>query len=89
VIIPDIAVGDDVGARISGTAPPLANGTRFAVIDLPPSNAPRMHRSESATPARERPTRVEARRHYFSVPARAVSSTRQHQDAQTDCAFAI
>ena len=45
----DIAVGEDVadlGARILGTAPP-ANGTRFAVIDFPPGNAPRMHRTET------------------------------------------
>ena len=45
----DIAVGEeieDLGARIIGTAPP-ANGTRFAVIDFPPSNVPRMHRTET------------------------------------------
>jgi quercetin dioxygenase-like cupin family protein len=45
----DIAVGEDVedlGARILGTAPP-ANGTRFAVIDFPPGNEPRMHRTET------------------------------------------
>jgi naringenin degradation protein FdeH len=45
----DIAVGEDVedlGARIIGTAPP-ANGTRFAVIDFPPGNEPRMHRTET------------------------------------------
>ena len=45
----DIAVGEDIedsGARIIGTAPP-ANGTRFAVIDFPPGNAPRMHRTET------------------------------------------
>ena len=45
----DIAVGDnveDLGARIMGTAPP-ANGTRFAVIDFPPGNEPRMHRTET------------------------------------------
>ena len=45
----DIAVGErieDLGARIMGTAPP-ANGTRFAVIDFPPGNAPRMHRTET------------------------------------------
>jgi len=29
-----------------GTAPP-ANGTRFAVIDFPPGNTPRMHRTET------------------------------------------
>src|SRR5260221_4708395 len=45
----DIAVGEeieDLGARIIGTAPP-GNGTRFAVIDFPPGNAPRMHRTET------------------------------------------
>jgi len=45
----DIAVGEqieDLGARIMGTAPP-ENGTRFAVIDFPPGNAPRMHRTET------------------------------------------
>jgi quercetin dioxygenase-like cupin family protein len=45
----DIAAGEDVedmGARILGTAPP-ANGTRFAVIDFPPGNAPAMHRTET------------------------------------------
>ena len=45
----DIAVGaeiEDLGARIIGTAPP-ANGTRFAVIDFPPDNQPRMHRTET------------------------------------------
>ena len=45
----DIAVGEgaeDLGARILGTAPP-ANGTRFAVIDFPPGNEPRMHRTET------------------------------------------
>jgi mannose-6-phosphate isomerase-like protein (cupin superfamily) len=45
----DIAIGEnveDLGARIIGTAPP-ANGTRFAVIDFPPGNAPRMHRTET------------------------------------------
>ena len=45
----DIAVGEqveDLGARIIGTAPP-ANGTRFAVIDFPPGNEPRMHRTET------------------------------------------
>jgi quercetin dioxygenase-like cupin family protein len=45
----DICMGEDVedlGARILGTAPP-ANGTRFAVIDFPPGNAPRMHRTET------------------------------------------
>jgi len=45
----DIAIGEDVedlGARIIGTAPP-ANGTRFAVIDFPPGNEPRMHRTDT------------------------------------------
>ena len=45
----DISSGEDVedlGARIIGTAPP-ANGTRFAVIDFPPGNVPRMHRTET------------------------------------------
>src|SRR6266480_2648692 len=45
----DIAVGEeieDLGARIIGTAAP-ANGTRFAVIDFPPGNVPRMHRTET------------------------------------------
>ena len=44
-----IAVGEeieDLGARIIGTAPP-ANGTRFAVIDFPPGNQARMHRTET------------------------------------------
>ena len=45
----DVTVGEnveDLGARIIGTAPP-ANGTRFAVIDFPPGNEPRMHRTET------------------------------------------
>ncbi|MFL5088170.1 MAG: cupin domain-containing protein [Xanthobacteraceae bacterium] len=45
----DSSVGEqveDLGARILGTAPP-ANGTRFAVIDFPPGNQPRMHRTET------------------------------------------
>ena len=45
----DISIGEDVedlGARIIGTAPP-ANGSRFAVIDFPPGNQPRMHRTET------------------------------------------
>jgi quercetin dioxygenase-like cupin family protein len=45
----DIAIGEaiaDGGARILGTAPP-ANGTRFAVIDFPPGNSGRMHRTET------------------------------------------
>src|ERR1700732_594526 len=45
----DIAIGEpieDLGARILGTAPP-AHGTRFAVIDFPPRNSGRMHRTET------------------------------------------
>jgi quercetin dioxygenase-like cupin family protein len=45
----DIGVGEaieDCGARILGTAPP-ANGSRFAVIDFPPGNPGRMHRTET------------------------------------------
>ena len=42
----DISIGEDLGTRIIGTAPP-ANGTRFAVIDFPPGNAARMHRTET------------------------------------------
>ena len=45
----DISVGEtieDLGARLLGTAPP-ANGTRFAVIDFPPGNSGRMHRTET------------------------------------------
>jgi len=45
----DISIGEaieDFGARILGTAPP-ANGTRFAVIDFPPCNRGRMHRTET------------------------------------------
>lgn len=45
----DISVGEtieDLGARILGTAPP-ANGSRFAVIDFPPGNRGRMHRTET------------------------------------------
>ena len=37
---------EDMGARIMGT-PPAPNGTRFAVIDFPPSNKPHMHRTET------------------------------------------
>jgi hypothetical protein len=37
--IPAGAGIEDMGARILGTAPP-PNGTRFAVIDFPPGNAP-------------------------------------------------
>jgi naringenin degradation protein FdeH len=45
----DISIGEkieDLGARVLGTAPP-ANGTRFAVIDFPPGNSGRMHRTET------------------------------------------
>jgi quercetin dioxygenase-like cupin family protein len=45
----DISVGeavDDLGGRRLGTAPP-PNGTRFAVIDFPPGNTGRMHRTET------------------------------------------
>jgi quercetin dioxygenase-like cupin family protein len=45
----DIALGEaieDRGARVLGTAPP-AHGTRFAVIDFPPGNSARMHRTET------------------------------------------
>jgi quercetin dioxygenase-like cupin family protein len=45
----DIALGEpieDHGARVLGTAPP-AHGTRFAVIDFPPGNSARMHRTET------------------------------------------
>ena len=45
----DISIGDaiaDHGARMLGTAPP-ANGTRFTVIDFPPGNSGRMHRTET------------------------------------------
>jgi len=45
----DIRIGgtiEDCGAGILGTAPP-ANGTRFAVIDFPPGNPGRMHRTET------------------------------------------
>jgi len=37
---------EDMGARIIGTAPP-ANGSRFAVLDFPPGNTGRMHRTET------------------------------------------
>jgi len=37
---------EDMGARILGTAPP-AKGSRFAIIDFPPGNAPHMHRTET------------------------------------------
>jgi quercetin dioxygenase-like cupin family protein len=45
----DISVGEsveDLGARVLGTAPP-ANGSRFTVIDFPPGNTGRMHRTET------------------------------------------
>ena len=45
----DISIGEgveDFGARVIGTAPP-ANGSRFAVIDFPPGNEPRLHRTET------------------------------------------
>jgi quercetin dioxygenase-like cupin family protein len=45
----DIAVGEDIedlGARIIGTPPP-ENGSRFAVIEFPPGNPGRMHRTET------------------------------------------
>ena len=45
----DIAVGEageDLGARMLGTAPP-ANGTRFTVNDFPPGNTGVMHRTET------------------------------------------
>jgi quercetin dioxygenase-like cupin family protein len=37
---------EDMGARVIGTAPPK-HGSRFAVIDFPPGNAPHMHRTET------------------------------------------
>jgi quercetin dioxygenase-like cupin family protein len=45
----DIALGEDIedmGARALGTPPP-PNGTRFTVNDIPPGNAPVMHRTET------------------------------------------
>jgi len=45
----DISIGDkfeDMGQRTLGIAPP-ANGTRLAVIDFAPGNAPFMHRTET------------------------------------------
>jgi quercetin dioxygenase-like cupin family protein len=45
----DCAIGEDIedlGARIIGTPPP-ENGTRFAVIEFPPGNPGRMHRTET------------------------------------------
>src|SRR5262249_12836796 len=44
-----ISVGEnfeDMGTRTLGIAPP-ANGTRLAVIDFAPGNAPFMHRTET------------------------------------------
>lgn len=37
---------EDMGARIIGTQPP-ASGSRFAVIEFPPGEPTRMHRTES------------------------------------------
>lgn len=37
---------EDMGARLVGTQPP-ANGSRFAVIEFPPGEPTRMHRTES------------------------------------------
>jgi quercetin dioxygenase-like cupin family protein len=45
----DISVGEDfedMGARILGTPPP-ANGTRFAINEIPPGRPGRMHRTET------------------------------------------
>jgi naringenin degradation protein FdeH len=45
----DISVGEkieDLGARIIGTAPP-ERGSRFCVIEFPPGNPGRMHRTET------------------------------------------
>lgn len=44
--IPAGTAVEDMGARILGTAPP-PKGTRFAVIDFPPGNTSRMHRTET------------------------------------------
>jgi quercetin dioxygenase-like cupin family protein len=44
--IPVGEAAEDMGARILGTAPP-AKGSRFAIIDFPPGNAPHMHRTET------------------------------------------
>ena len=38
--------GEDMGARIMGTAPP-SNGSRFAVIDFPPHTEGAMHRTDT------------------------------------------
>jgi len=45
----DISVGEqveDLGARILGTPPP-ERGSRFCVIEFPPGNPGRMHRTET------------------------------------------
>ena len=45
----DILIGEDfedMGARIIGTQPP-SGGSRFAVIEFPPGEPTRMHRTES------------------------------------------
>lgn len=45
----DMPIGEnaeDMGARIVGTPPP-PNGTRFAVLEIPPGNTPAMHRTET------------------------------------------
>jgi quercetin dioxygenase-like cupin family protein len=45
----DISIGEhveDMGERKLGTPPPR-HGTRFAVLDFPPGNAPAMHRTET------------------------------------------
>jgi quercetin dioxygenase-like cupin family protein len=45
----DISVGEhfeDMAARILGTPPP-ANGTRFAINEIPPGRPGRMHRTET------------------------------------------
>jgi quercetin dioxygenase-like cupin family protein len=45
----DVSIGEqieDFGARILGTPPP-ESGSRFAVIEFPPGNPGRMHRTET------------------------------------------
>jgi mannose-6-phosphate isomerase-like protein (cupin superfamily) len=45
----DVAIGkdiEDLGARVIGTPPP-ESGSRFAVIEFPPGNPGRMHRTET------------------------------------------
>ena len=45
----DVSIGEgieDLGARILGTPPP-ESGSRFAVIEFPPGNPGRMHRTET------------------------------------------